>query len=330
MADDATAAGDGNAAALERVLAAGLPDRRVTDLSALEGDGDGEVFAVSTADGERFVLKYAPDQGAASALRRETAVTNYVRRETDVPVAEPVSCGFEGSDPGVYFLTRWAAGKRLDDALAALQPHAHPQVFANVGETLARLHAGTSFDDPGAIEPTGPASFEVEPAGSWPELFAGRLAENVEALQGTRFEGVAEEVWTYVSQRLQDLETGTSPVLLHGDVGDGNLVYDGTAVSHVLDWERAFVGHPEYDLCRAEVRYFLNDWGRESREGAMLYAGYRSVRETPSDFEARRRCYLATFFLLPLARYPQWGPAFTDDLDGFAERIADRVRSVVE
>ena len=314
----------------DRILEDALPDRRVIDRSPLPSDGPNDVSRLTTEDGERFVLKCAPEPAGAAALRRELAVTNYVRRETDVPVVDVVSHGFDVTESPAYVVTRWAEGRTLEEATATLPPHRHPQLFGSVGETLARLHAGTSFDDPGTIVPDGSDSFDVDPAADWPELFAGRLADRVEALRGTRFEALAEEVWSYVVDRLRDLDTGGAPVLLHGDVGDGNVVYDGTSVSCVLDWERAFVGHPEYDLCRAEVRYFLNDWGRPSRLQATFFAGYRSVRELPPGFEGRRRCYLATFFLLPLSTYPEWGPGMTDDLDEFAERLAEQVRGVMD
>ena len=316
---------------VDRILDDALPGRRVTDRSPLPSDGPNDVSRLTTEEGGRFVLKCARDVAGAAALRRERAVTNYVRRETDVPVVEVVAHGFDGTDsPGTYVVTRWAEGRTLEEATAAHPTHRHPQLFGSVGETLARLHAGTSFDDPGTIVPDGSDSFDVDPATDWPELFAEQLADRVEALRGTRFEALAEEVWSYVVDRLRGLDTGETAVLLHGDVGDGNVVYDGTSVSCVLDWERAFVGHPEYDLCRAEARYFLNDWGRPSRLQATFHAGYRSVRELPAGFEDRRRCYLATFFLLPFSTYPEWGPTMTDDLDGFAERLAEKVRGVMD
>lgn len=327
----AAAGHDVTATDLRRVLGVGLSGRRVTDLSALPGDGPNAVFAVTTGDGKRYVLKCATGEREVADLRRELSVTNYVRWRTDVPVVEPLSYGFEESGlPTSYVVFPWATGTTLDDAIATLPPHARPGLFSNVGETLARLHEQTSFDAAGDVVPAGPESVEIDPANGWPELFARRLADRVEALRGTRFETVAEEVWSYVGDRLRELEAGESAVLLHGDVGDGNVVYDGTSVSAVLDWERAFVGHPEYDLCRAEARYFLNDWGQPSRFQALLYSGYRSVRDLPDGFDARRRCYLATFFLLPLSTYPEWGPTATDDLDGFAERLAEKVRDVMD
>lgn len=315
--------------AFESILRDAFPDATVTDLSALPGNGPHTVASVRLDDGSRYVVKYATEGENSIELRRELAVTNYVRRETEIPAAEPVAFNFDHSDRPAYIVSRRATGRTLEDALASLPPHRHPQLFSNVGEMLATLHSQTSFDDPGELHPTGPASFEITATPNWPELFARRLADRVEAVQGTRFEDLAEEVWSYVSERLRDLDTDENPVLLHGDFGDGNVTYTGTEVSTVLDWERAFVAHPEYDLCRAEVRYFLNDWGRPSRLQAMFYSGYRSIRDLPSGFENRRRCYLATFFLLPLSKYPEWGPRVTDDLDGFADRLSDKVREIM-
>lgn len=313
------------------LLAEAFPDVEITGVSALSGEGPNASFAVATGDGNRYVLKCASDGDATEHLRRELAVTGYVRRETDVPAVEPITYGFDGSGTSLpYVVTRWADGETLNETLSSLPPYAHPELFSNVGGMLATLHTQTSFDESGAVVPTGPASFEVEPAENWPELFAGRLADHVEALQGTRFEDVAEDVWSSVTDRLHTLDTGEPPVLLHGDVGEGNVTYDGTAVSHVLDWEFAFVGHPEYDLCRAEVRYFLNDWGRPTRLQAMLHSGYRNVRELQPGFESRRRCYLATFYLLVLTTFPDWAPTLTDDLDGFADRISEKVRGVLD
>ena len=37
-------------------------------------------------------------------------------------------------------------------------------------------------------------------------------------------------------------------VLCHGDNNFGNYLYDGTRISAVVDWEMAFIGHPECDI----------------------------------------------------------------------------------
>lgn len=313
---------------LESVLSDAFPETVVTDLSTVAGDGPNPVVTVQTEGGNRFVVKFATATEHIVDLRRELTVTNYVRRETDVPVVAPVRYNFEDEWPA-YVVFPHADGRTLEDALASVPQYLHPELFSNVGEMLATLHSQTSFDRFGEIVPTGPASFEIKSPAEWPEQFARHLADHVEALQGTQFEDIAEEVWSEVSNQLRDLETGANPVLLHGDIGEGNVLYTGTDVSGIVDWERAFAGHPEYDLCRAEVRYFLNDWGRPSHLQAMFYSGYRSVRTLSSGFENRRRWYLATFYLLALTQYSEWAPTVTDDLDRFAEQLSDKIRDIM-
>lgn len=316
---------------IDAVLDLAFPDQRRTDVRRLESDSPHDVFAVTTADGHRFVVKCAPEGDDGEGLAREVAVTNYVRRETDVPVVDVVRSDLDPETaPVPYFVARWADGQNLGDACASLPRPAHGGLFRNLGETLGTLHEQTSFEACGDVVATGPASFEVERDGPWPERFAAILADHVEALGGTRFEDLAEDVWEYVTERLRRLDTGESPVLLHGDVGDENVLYDGTTVSRVLDWERASVGHPEYDLCRAEVRFFWSNWGTPDRLQTMLYSGYRSRRDLPDGFDVRRSCYLATFYLQTLASFDQWAPRLADDPDSFADGVAEKIRGVIE
>lgn len=329
-ADDARAAAEaGGRALLEAGAASAFPANDVVELTALPGESRNAVGAVVTADGERYVLKCAPDADAAAGLRREAAVTAVVGRRTDVPVAEVVATAFEPAHGPPHLVFRWVEGRTLQDA-AGVAPPVQLPMFRALGETLAALHAGPTYEAPGDVEPTGPDAFEVDPAGPWPEAFARELADHVEALADTRFEALAEELWTEVSGELPALETGEPPVLLHGDVGEGNVVYDGTDVSCVLDWERAFVGHPEYDLCRAEVRYFWSQWGRRDALASALYDGYRSRRDLADGFDARRGRYLATFYLMSLSTFEDWGPRFADDLDALATDVAGKVRGVLE
>jgi aminoglycoside phosphotransferase (APT) family kinase protein len=313
----------------QATLAAAFPDARVTDVTDLGGESPNLVAAVTLEGGTRYALKCAPESGTPSDLAKEAAVIDYVARETDVSVAPVVAVDRDPDDALPYLVTAWAAGGDLQATLQSTPRPLQTRLFDRLGATLATLHAQTGFDAPGEIVATGPRSFEVDTGDSWAELFARRLADRVESLGGTRFEPLAEDVWDDVSERLRALETGAAPVLLHGDIGDGNVTYDGTDVDRVLDWERAFVGQPEYDLCRAEVRYFWSQWGGSDPLQSALYSGYRSVRDLPEGFDRRRRLYLATFYLRSLSTYEAWGPGLTDDLDGFADSLSAKIREVM-
>ncbi|MFB6360651.1 MAG: phosphotransferase family protein [Halobacteriales archaeon] len=329
--DAASRSGNAELALLEEVADFAFPNSSVVDIARLSGESRFVVGAVSTAEDERFVLKCAPNGIPESNLRREATVTNVVGQRTEVPVAEIVDAKFEPTEAPVPFvLFRWVDGRTLEESLAGPAGSLPAGVFGALGETMAALHLETPHDAPGRIVPTGPDAYDVAPERSWPEAFGRELADHVEHLVGSRFEPLAEELWTDISDRLRTLDTDDPPVLLHGDFGEGNVVYDGQTVSGVLDWEHAFVGHPEYDLCRAEVRYFWSQWGRRDAAASMLYAGYRSRRDLADGFDRRRPLYLATFYLMSLARFGDWAPRYTDDLNAFASAVADNVRGVLE
>jgi aminoglycoside phosphotransferase (APT) family kinase protein len=60
-------------------------------------------------------------------------------------------------------------------------------------------------------------------------------------------------------------------VVVHGDAGPGNLLWDGTRITALLDWELAHVGDPHDDLAFLSVRAALygidlEDFGRRLRD----------------------------------------------------------------
>lgn len=313
---------------LDAAIASAFPDGDLQEIRTLESTGDSDVARVDLAT-DRFIVKCAPTVSAAEALAREVAVTNYVRRTTPVPVVEFRDIVLDPSQaPAPFYVAPWCPGSKLCDVLDSSPAPLHGEVFTHLGETLARLHDATAFDAPGDVDPGDDSTFEVHSREDWASMFDEELAEHVSALADTRFEELATDVRRYVRDRLPSLDTGETPVLVHGDIGDGNVVCDGSTVTAVLDWERAFVGHPEYDLCRAETRYFWNSWGRRGRPQSKLYEGYRATRALPSGFDERRTCYLATFSLGPLASFEDWGPQFSDDLDGLAASLGRRIRRI--
>jgi aminoglycoside phosphotransferase (APT) family kinase protein len=59
-----------------------------------------------------------------------------------------------------------------------------------------------------------------------------------------------EPVLTYALDWLHRNALGgdRSPVLVHGDIGPGNFLFDGTRVTALIDWELTHAGHPLEDL----------------------------------------------------------------------------------
>ncbi|WP_063712685.1 phosphotransferase family protein [Nocardia concava] len=166
-----------------------------------------------------------------------------VRRHSDVPV--PAVLAVE-PDPGLlgapFFLMEHVAGRVPPDFpsyhrggwVADLVPSERTAVWWSALTVLERLHT-ISADTPGLpyLGPAGPAA---------------QVRYWTDALD---FYGCAGDP---VIQRARRWLTANLPVrqspytLLWGDARLGNIIYDGTEVAALVDWEMAGYGEPESDL----------------------------------------------------------------------------------
>ncbi|MCA9875399.1 MAG: phosphotransferase [Anaerolineales bacterium] len=227
-------------------------------------------YAIALSDGQPdVVLRIAPPPGQPvltyerDLMRRETAVMQLVEKEVDIPVARLLA--YDGSrrvlDRDYMFVAR-LAGRPLDQAKADMPPQELARVLHQLGEYAARIHAlpGARF---GYDCPDLSAS-------SWREAFlrmTGALLDDGEGL------GVALPVpYTAVRARLEELapllDGVDVPRLVHWDLWEGNIfvdVVDGrTAITGIIDWERALWGDPEIDqvMFRDAADPFWGGYGR--------------------------------------------------------------------
>lgn len=319
---------DAELADVERVLDSIMAPKALASLTFLGGAGINTTLLVETTDNDRFVVKCAHGSEGYRALRRELTVMEFVANNTTVPVPMTIDTNLESRTDYPYMLLEWIEGKTLEETQDALPPHAHPHLFLALGETLAALHEDTrtSFGQ----HDIDLGSVNLAPAEDWPSVLESRLNEYGRFLADTRFAPLVSDVERALQVHHDELVTDEEPSLLHGDIGGDNVVFFGTSVASVLDWERALLGRPEFDLCIAEARLFTTNWGRKSRSQAMLHRGYRNRRELAPGFNRRRRLYLAILLLLPLTRFPEWAPDHATDRDRLAERIGRNLRDLLE
>jgi aminoglycoside phosphotransferase len=109
--------------------------------------------------------------------------------------------------------------------------------------------------------------------------------------------GPVEPAETFIRRRIADLRTGNSgkgwdplihlslnwleanipanmpaPVIVHGDAGPGNFLYDGDRVTALLDWELVHYGDPMADLAMLAIR--------------MLFQGFVPLPQAFAAYEA--------------------------------------------
>ncbi len=75
-------------------------------------------------------------------------------------------------------------------------------------------------------------------------------------------------------------KTTNQPVLLHGDLWNGNILWQGKEISGVIDWEDAWIGEPLLDLAGARLDLACT-FGRESADA--LTREYLDRRKIDAD-----------------------------------------------
>jgi homoserine kinase type II len=217
---------------------------------------------VETTAGLRFLR--VNEGKTADDVAREAAIVAHLAA-AGVPTPVPLTAT-SGTPYAVWrdqFVSvfPWLAGRTL--ARGELLPtHAE-----QVGRALGRLHlAGASFPDrrPGRYEPD---EIDRRLARITPLAAADpALAAAVDVL--------APELAALHRERAADLPLG----LIHGDLFVDNVLFDGAAMTALLDFEQASWGRLAYDLAVTTLAF---GYGRDDFRPDVvraLFAGYRSER----------------------------------------------------
>ncbi|WP_410585915.1 phosphotransferase family protein [Amycolatopsis sp. lyj-23] len=264
-----------------RVAGGGLVE--VGDLTVPAGAGFGNETVLFDAawpgGGQRLVARIAgagyqvyPDVRFAEQYRLLAVLAGH----PDVPV--PPVLGFE-PDPGVlgapFFVMAHVDGRVPADLpsyhragwVADLDPAGRREVWERAVDVLAAVHR---------LDPQRLGLRFLARPGRDPllEHYAANLA----------FFGaggaVVERALAWL--RVYRPAPPARPVLLWGDARLGNLVFDGTEVAGVLDWEMAELGPPE-----ADVAWFLHlDRHLSEGVGAPRLAGLPGREETLARYAA--------------------------------------------
>lgn len=292
----------GRAAVDAMLAAAGVRTDRVAAARPLTGGTFNTVHRVRLADGAEFVVKAAPDP-ARPILRYERHILRtealYYRlaEGLGLPVPRLLYAGVEGEVTGGDFLVMSACAGTpwhlLGDRLGAGDT---ARLRGELGRVVAGLHTltGTRFGYP--AETFAPLS------ATWRDAFVGMMAAVL--ADAERYRSVlprpVAEIRDVVAARAGSLDEVTTPVLVHFDLWDGNILLDtgdgGPRLGGLIDAERAFWGDPLAELVSLALFGSIED------DEAFL-AGYRSAGgRARFDAPARTRLslYRAYLYLIML------------------------------
>jgi aminoglycoside phosphotransferase (APT) family kinase protein len=188
-----------------------------------------------------------------------------------LPVAEPL---FVESDPAVlgtpFLVSRRVPGRLMGDSLGLAMP-ADFDAAAALGGLLARLHGidPAGFDIPGISDVAVDLASQQALIDAWTRKYR----ESIDIPSAAIEIGLA---WLRANA---DLVAGER-VLVHGDVGYHNILFDEGRLMALVDWELVHVGNPAEDLAYVSlyidrpvelIDHYVAAGGRRPSEGAMTW-----------------------------------------------------------
>jgi aminoglycoside phosphotransferase (APT) family kinase protein len=288
---------DAGTARLTAALAgAGVSWDQVAGCRGLAGGTFNAVHLVGLADGTRLVVKIPPgpdtpvlgyEQGI---LETEALYYQLAGQCRDVTVPAVIAVDAAGAAGGYLVMTQCPGSPWPD--LAPLPGGAErDELRAEVGRQVARLHTitGTGFGYP---------SLAVGPLrDSWRAAFLDMV--NAVLADAGRFAVTlprpAAGIRDWFTARAAVLDEVTTPVLVHFDLWDGNILVEpgpaGHRVGALIDAERAFWGDPLAEFVSLAL------FADIEQDTAFLH-GYRAAGGTVTfDLAARQRLSLYRAYL---------------------------------
>jgi aminoglycoside phosphotransferase (APT) family kinase protein len=214
----------------------GQPKLRVISVDSIPEGHSGFTYFAIIDDGtrpRRFVLRLPPPgariAGPADVVRQGRIMAALHAAGLPAP-AIPVMSSDPVVDGRPFILMDAVEGTRIEKASVEQKPL---DIAASVVKTLKRLHA-LPLDQTG-IGGEAPIGLQAEML-RW--LWVMERAPD-------ELTGLAGELGGLLAA---SVPVGRQPTLVHGDYHYGNMLFRGTDVVAVLDWEIAQIGQPLLDL----------------------------------------------------------------------------------
>ena len=277
-----------SAAEVAAAVRAAFGDTAIASAARLPGGSFGTAWRVDLADGRRTVLKIGPDPAARILVYERgmlAAEAEYLRLVAKgAPEVPGPRLLYEGPD---WLFMTWIPGTPLPDLPDGADT---APAREQAGAAIARLHGVTG----GYFGYAG----DRPRADNWADAYAGMIDALVEdaAAWGVELPVPAAELSAVIDRHRPLLTTVTTPVLLHFDLWDGNVlatVRDGVArLDGLVDGERYLFGDPMIDFASP---WMLRDIFAEPDH--PFVRGYQSVRPFPVDDDTLRRYAFAQLYL---------------------------------
>lgn len=286
--------------AVERAVQAALPDRTVASMDGQVARPGNEIAYVTFEDADPLYVKTATD--TTERLVRETAATRYAAAHSGVGAPTVVRADPDGDPP--YLVTEPMPGTPVNEPWTG--DGDREALLRQTGRTVAAVHEA-SFDEPGVIV-GGDADGLALTDTTWTETLCETVEWRKRDWFADRFTDLPDRLVDTIREVGPTLDGGR-PTLLHCDCSRINVYLHPNGL---IDWERALVGDPAFDLVDATFHHTdqpdVEDEERPKLVNA-LEEGYRDrAGSLPDGLEHRRPLYRAIAYLLVPQAFDDWAP----------------------
>lgn len=300
---------------IEDAVRAAFPDRTPASVEEQTTRPGNETALVRFEDAQRAYLKTATD--TSRRLVRETAATRYADAHCRVGVPTVIAADPSGDPP--YLATEPLPGTALNDPWTDGEDR--EPLLRQAGRAIAGIHE-VELDEPGVIVGGDADGLDLR-GETWTEVLCETVRWRATDWFADRFADIPDRLVAAIREIDPTLEDVT---LLHADCSRINIHLDPDGL---LDWERALVGDPAFDLTDA-VGHLVDqyDVDEEEKLTEALYDGYRErAGSLPTGLERRRPLYWAIAFLLVPQTFEGWAAEVDQPNDELAANVREEFDS---
>jgi aminoglycoside phosphotransferase (APT) family kinase protein len=227
-----------------------------------------------------YVLRrkpFGPLLPSAHAVEREYRLIAGLQ-PTGFPVARPYGlCEDDGVVGAAFYVMEMVEGRtHWNGALPDLTPEQRTAVYHQVVDRLAELHL-VDYAAAGLCDYGRPGSYFERQVARWTKQY--RLAQTDDL----------PDVERLIAWLPRTLPEQTRTAIVHGDYRIDNLIFAGSEVRAVLDWELSTLGDPMADLS-----YLLANWAQPANGAATVGGSTGPETGIPTMAEMAARYCRAT------------------------------------
>ncbi len=269
---------------------------QIKSVFPVSGGDIAQAYGLETAT-NRFFCKLMPGENGKNVLSSERIGLEAIS-ETGT-IATPKVVGFGLSDTSAFLILEFIQPKRPDANEMRL-----------FGNQLARLHQTTStsfgWDTDNFI---GRLPQSNKKSTDWVSFY---IRERLNPqLKMARDKGLLSEgnipSESRIQSSLEDLLSGVSPALIHGDLWSGNYLISADGVPYLID-PSTYFGHREVDLAMSKL---FGGFGPE------FYKGYHEIHPASEGLSQRQDLYQLYYLLVHLNLF---GSSYYPSVAGILKR----------